>query len=118
MLKHFVERLYPGIICSETTVCEIPERDVKAVQLAGDCFGFRFFDKTVTVVDGETLTGSRKNVSGWYYQGEKMTIDQVKATFGHDAILISNMENNGYTEVVKTRFGFMPLNDNDTVIVI
>lgn len=120
MLKHYVEYLYPGIIVSETSVSEIPERDVSKVEVSGNCFGFRFFDRTVTVVDGETLTGDRKNVSGWHYKGEKMTLEQVKATFGNDGKhdnLIFNMENNGYAAVVKTKFGqFMPLNDNDTVI--
>lgn len=120
MLKHYVEYLYPGIIVSETSVKEVAERDVKSVDLSDGCFGFRFFDRTVTVIDGETLTGDRKNVSGWYYQGEKMTLEQVKATYGSDRnyrILISNMENNGYGAVVKTKFGqFMPLNDNDTVL--
>ncbi len=120
MLKHYVEYLYPDIIVSETSVSEIPERDVKKIELSDDCFGFRFFDRTVIVVDGETLTGDRKNVSSWYYQGEKMTLEQVKAAYGNDGkhdILISNMENNGYVSVVKTKFGqFMPLNDDDTVI--
>ena len=120
MLKHYVEYLYPGILFSETSVKEVAERDVKAVDISDGCFGFRFFDRTVTVIDGETLTGDRKNVSGWYYQGEKMTLEQVKATHGSDhnyRMLISNMENNGYGTVVKTKFGqFMPLNDNDTVL--
>lgn len=120
MLKHYVEYLYPGIFVSETSVSEISERDVSKVEISDNCFGFRFFDRTVTVVDGEPLFGDRKNVSGWHYQGEKMTIEQVKATFGNDSkynILISNMENNGYTAVVKTKFGqFMPLNGEDKVI--
>lgn len=84
MLKHYVEYLYPGILFSETSVKEVAERDVKAVDISDGCFGFRFFDRTVTVIDGETLTGDRKNVSGWYYQGEKMTLEQVKATHGSD----------------------------------
>lgn len=120
MLKHFVEYLYPGIIVSETSVEEVAERDVKKVEVSDSCFGFRFFDRTVSVVDGETLTGDRKNVSGWFYQGERMTLNEVKERFGNDrnySILISNMENNGYDAVVKTRFGqFMPLNKEDTVI--
>lgn len=120
MLKHYVEYLYPGIFVSETSVSEISERDVAKIELSDNCFGFRFFDRTVTIVDGEILTGERKNVSGWHYQGEKMTLEQVKATYGNDGkhdILISNMENNGYVSVVKTKFGqFMPLNDDDTVI--
>ena len=110
MLKHYVEYLYPSIFVSETSVSEISERDVAKIELSDNCFGFRFFDRTVTFVDGEILTGERKNVSGWHYQGEKMTLEQVKATYGND-------ENNGYVSVVKTKFGqFMPLNDGDTVI--
>ena len=120
MLKHYVEYLYPGIFLSESSVSEISERDVSMVSIPDNCFGFRFFDRTETVVDGEILTGHRKNISGWYYKGEKMTLEQVKATFGNDhnyRILISNMEGNGVGAVVKTKFGqFMPLNDEDEVI--
>lgn len=120
MLKHYVEYLYPGIIVSETSVEEISERDVSKVELSDNCFGFRFFDRTVTVIDGETLTGDRKNISGWHYKGEKMTLEQVKANYGSDRnyeTLIWNMENNDYPAVVKTKFGqFMPMNNDDTVI--
>ena len=120
MLKHYVEFLYPGLFCSEASVEEIAERDVNKVELPDNCFGFCFFDRTVTVIDGQTLTGDRKNVSGWYYQGETMTLEQVKAVFGNDSnyrILISNMESNGYNAVVRTKFDqFMPLEDNDTVL--
>lgn len=120
MLKHYVEFLYPGLFVSEASVEEIAERDVKKVELPDNRFGFCFFDRTVTVIDGQTLTGDRKNVSGWYYQGEKMTLEQVKAVFGNDSnyrILISNMEGNGWNAVVRTKFDqFMPLEDNDTVL--
>lgn len=120
MLKHYVEYLYPGIIVSKTSVNEIPERDVNKVDIPANCFGFRFFDRMVTVVDGETLTSDKNNVSGWHYQGEKMTLEQAKATYGNDGehnILISNMEINGYAAVVKTKFGqFIPLRDGDTII--
>ena len=120
MLKHYVEYLHPGIIVSETSVSEISERDVSKVEISVNCFGFRFFDRTVTVVDGEMLTGDRKNISGWQYRGEKMTLDQVKATFGNDSkysILISNMECNDVRAVVRTQFGqFIPLNDGDQII--
>ena len=120
MLKHYVEYLYPGILFSETSVSEISERDVSKVSISDNCFGFRFFDRTVTVVDGEILTGNTKNISGWYYKGEKMTLEQVKATYGNDdnyRILIFNMECNDVGAVVKTKFGqFMPLRDEDEVI--
>ena len=120
MLKHYVEYLHPGIFVSETSVSEIPERDVSKIEISDNCFGFRFFDRTVTVVDSEMLTGDIKNISGWYYRGEKMTLEQVKATFGNDSeysSLISNMECNDVGAVVKTKFGqFIPLNDGDEMI--
>ena len=119
-LKHYIEYLYPGIFLSNSSVSEIPERDVSKVSIPDDCCGFRFFDRTETVLDGEILIGHRKNISGWYYKGEKMTIEQVKATYGYDhnySILISNMECNDVGAVVKTKFGnFMPLHDEDEVI--
>lgn len=120
MLKHYVEYLHPGIIVSETSVREISERDVSKVEISDNCFGFRFFDRTVTFVDGEMFTGKRKNISGWHYRGKKMTLNQVKATFGNDSkysILISNMECNDVRAVVRTQFGqFIPLNDDDQII--
>lgn len=120
MLKHYVEYQYFGIPFSETSVREISERDVSKVSISDNCFGFRFFDRTMTVVDGEILTGNRKNISGWYYKGEKMTLEQVKATLGNDdnyRILISKMGCNDVSTVVKTKFGqFRPLHDGDEVI--
>lgn len=120
MLKHYVEYLHPGIFVSETSVREISERDVSKVEISDNCFGFRFFDRTATIIDGEMLTGDRKNISGWYYYGEKMTLEQVKSTFGNDSkyrILISRMENKDIKVVVKTKLDqFIPLNDGDEVI--
>lgn len=120
MLRHYVEYLYPGLIVNESSVKEIAERDEKKVEVTDNCFGFRFFDRTVTIIDGETLTGERKNVSGWYYKGEKLTLDQLKKSFDNDKNyrrVISNMECNGYAAVLKNKFGqFIPLNYNDTVI--
>lgn len=36
MLKHYVEYLYPGILVSKTSVKEVAERDVKAVNVSDD----------------------------------------------------------------------------------
>ena len=127
MLKHYVEYLYPGILFSiskafkpNSSFSEISERDVSKVSISENCIGFRFFDRTETVLDGEILICHRKNISGWYYKGEKMTIEQVKETYGNDdnfRIIISSMECNDVEFVVKTRFGqFIPLHYKDEVI--
>jgi len=120
MIKHYVEYLFPNIFVSEHSVEEVAERKVKAVNMPNGCFGFRFFDREVTSTNGETIAGDRENVSGWYYQGEKMTLEQVRATYGMDGNyrkLIENMEINGYDTVVKNKFDqFIHFNDNDTVL--
>lgn len=121
MLKHYVEYLFTGLFLCETSVKEVKKQDVKAVDIPNPfCVAFRFFDRNVIVIDGETLQGERKNQTGWYYYGQKMTLEQVKANYGNDHShdsLISNMEDNGYKAVVKTKFDqFLPLEDKDTVL--
>lgn len=119
MLKHYVEILSPGTVVCYSSVEEIAERDPNKVELTDDCFAFRFFDRTIIVTDGKTRTGSKKNVSGWYYKGEKMTLDQVKAAnnTGEYNTLIFNMECDHLDAVVKTDFGkFVELHENDVVI--
>lgn len=116
MLKHYVEY---RLNCEEKITVEIATRNVEKIEIPDNCLGFRFFDRSVTVINGETLTGDKKNLSGWYYLGEEMTLEQVKETYGDDKnykILIFNMENNGY-KIVKTKSGkLIPLKENDTVI--
>lgn len=120
MLKNYVEFLSPGAHAIEHSVKEIPERDAKKVELSDTCFGFRFFDRTVINIDGETFTGERKNVSGWYYIGKKLTLKKLKAAFGNDEnyrTLIFNMEIREFNAVVETKFGyFIPLHDDDKVL--
>ena len=123
MLKHYVEYRCIGNLVSETQdyVYEIAERDVSKVNIEDDCFGFRFFDRTEMVVDGEILTGDRKNISGWYYIGEKITLEQIKATYGNTECIqnISNyMKYHNLTTCVKTKVkGYIyALNDEDQVI--
>lgn len=105
-LKHYVERFYPGIIVSETSVEEIEDRIPTSIKLEEGCYGFRFFDKSIAVIDGETLIGERKNISGIYYPGGVVySIDGVKKHHPEMETLIKNMERNSIDAVVKTKVG-------------
>ncbi len=119
-LRHYIEYAHFGIVVNEVSVREISERDVSKVSIPDNCIGFRFFDRTVVTVDRENLTGKRKNISGWYYRGEKMTLEQIKAAYGNDRNyknLILNMEINHIRAVVRTKFDqFIPLDYDDQVI--
>jgi hypothetical protein len=118
MTKTFVEILYPGSLFSESTVKVVENRE--PIELPEGAFAFRFFDQTISEVDGETLTGKPKNYSGKYYKGEVYTLEQLEEEFGGSGkhqILISNCRYNDWGRVVKTvRGNWQPLEENDVVL--
>jgi hypothetical protein len=125
--KTYVELIYHSLIFSETSVEEVTSRDPQAVIENGNhkkAFGFRFFDQSRKEVelDGKTtiVHGEKRNISPWYYPGGQIfTLEDVKnLTPKKDyAILISNMEGNGYASVCKTRHGgFVPVEKEDVVL--
>jgi len=119
MLKHYVEFLYPGILFAETECREVKSRDHRRLRkIPENCYGFRFFDRTETKVDGEKLYGDRKNYSGTYFiDAYTYSLQDIKDQFPDQKILISNMECNGYKRVVRTRRGnWQPLEKKDKII--
>lgn len=111
MLKHYVEYLHFDGSDYRASVEEIYERNLNNVRLYDNCAGFRFFDRKVIVLaNGEMFTSNQEiNISGWYYfGGVKMTLEEVKATFGNDSEysgLISKMEKNKAKAIVRLKFG-------------
>ena len=120
MLKHYVEYLYPCIVLTKITVIQIPKRDVSKIDLPCDCVGFRFFDIDETEVDGKIILGQKKNFSCWYIEGEKMSLEQFKETFGNDPNyrnMIYLWKENGICAVAQNRFNcFVPLYAGDETI--
>lgn len=116
--KSYVEKIYRGILFSESSVSEVTERDPMQVVNDGTMQGFRFYDKDF-VLDGEkSYDGEKSNFSNWIYFGKRMSLEEVKSQFGHDSknyrILISNMENNNYKYVCHTQVGsFLPMEEGD-----
>lgn len=116
--KSYVEKIYRGILFSESSVSEVTERDPMQVINDGTMQGFRFYDKDF-VLDGEkSYDGEKSNFSNWIYFGKRMSLEEVKSQFGHDSknyrILISNMENNNYKYVCHTQVGsFLPMEEGD-----
>ena len=116
MLRHYVEYLYPGICVSETSTREVAERNAALIAIPDRSFGFRFFSREEVELDGEVLVGKPKDYSNWIYEGEELTLAQVKKRYPDKDTLISNMECNGYDRVVMTRFGqAMLLEEGDKV---
>src|SRR5690349_15021804 len=108
MRKTFVEFFSLGTLFPETTVREIPLRDVdEAVIMARDIverygakpYGFQFFDRERK---DDELDSRIVNRSGTYYLGGKIeTLAEVEARNDpKEEILRSNMRGNGIDKVI------------------
>lgn len=115
--KTYVEKIYRGLLFSESSIKEVTERNPMQIENDGKMQGFRFYDKEY-VVDGEkTYDGEKSNYSRWIYFGKRYSLDEIKAKYGNNPdyrILISNMECNGYNYVCHTQAGsFLPMEEGD-----
>lgn len=116
MKKTYVEFYFAGSFMSEISVHEVENRN-RPIDIPPNAFGYSFYDREETVIDGEKLTGAIKNRSPMTYFGQAMTLDEVKRNVPNSNILISNMQCNGWDKVVRTKLGnFQPLQENDVVL--
>ncbi len=115
--KSYVEKIYRGILFSESSISEVEERDPMQVANDGKMQGFRFYDKEFVVDGDKSYDGDKSNFSNWIYFGKRMSLEEVKAQYGNNSsysILISNMENNNYQYVCHTQAGsFLPMEEGD-----
>lgn len=114
-MKTYCEIWYPGSFYSEEQVIEVTERQPSAIaDKYPSAFAFQFFDQVSkeVEVDGVTRTvrGDRKNLSPKYFPGGKtFNKEEIEAMGPEYRILRSNMNNDGWGVVVKTRRGnFQP----------
>lgn len=125
--KHFVTFYSPGTFVAETSEKPIEKWDIDlAKQMARDIkerynatpYGFRF---TTRGRDDNDLDSRVIASSPLHYLGGKVeTLGQVKArATDKDAILISNMEGNGWDRIITNDNSWrwtQPLNDDDIVV--
>lgn len=113
--KTYVQFLYPGTIVAEIATYEVADRSDPVVPEG--VYGYSFFSRTETIVNGEKLIGEERDRSGHTYIGEAMTAEQIERLPGDYTILLSNMRCNNWPTVVRTVCGnFVPLRSGDRVI--
>lgn len=118
MIEHYIQKLYPGILFSETINKPIDHRNYKNIVKEDRCYGFRFYDVEKTISeDGRELTSEPFNFSCFHYYGKKYSLDEVIEKFPNEKTLIANMKINQYDSVVQTLNGnFYELNEKDVVL--
>jgi hypothetical protein len=127
MKKHYIEFLSPGTFVSESTQKEIDSWDIeKAKKMAKSIkerhgatpYGFRFITRERKEGDFDSKETKR---SGIYFLGGKiLTLKDIKKRNDpKDSILISNMECNGYNEVIENTNSYrstFPFKRNDVIL--
>lgn len=112
MDRHYVQFDPIGTMLSweyiESLKQEVPERDPTKIQMPPNCSAFQFYDRPVTVVDGEEQLGNPTNFSAWYCTGRKITLKELKA--GDKAAkkypgLIALLEKNNLEEIIEVTNG-------------
>ena len=116
-VKKYVTFFFPSVFVDDEEDKEVGHRDPNKLKIPAGCHAFRFYERKVVTVDGETLKGPCKNYTGLYYiNGDIFTIEQVRSQFPNEKILIDNMRGNGWDKVIRTRSGgWRPFEKDDNV---
>ena len=118
-LFHFVEMKCSDGNRIRNKVQYVENRDIAYVDYSDHrILGFRFYDISAIKIDGEILKGNPKNISGWYYKGKKMTLEQLKEVQTEDAAaMVYAMETYIKDECVDTGFGKYFILEKDDVVL-
>jgi hypothetical protein len=115
MVNHYVKILYPGSFVSEESHQKINLR--KEFELPKNAYGYQFYDKEKTIINGEELEGKAKHRTKTFLKGIIYTLEEVKRLFPESRTLISNMEINKWDKVIKCAQGFLPFIENDYELI-
>ena len=89
--KTYIEYFFPGLLFSANASEETNKEKKFPKKLPRNCYGFRFYEVTSDVVDGEELSGKAKNYSNLYLIGKEYSFKEVKKRWSNQTILISNL---------------------------
>ena len=108
--------LVVGLLFAETCRREIPDFNLPSVsEMPKGAVGYRYLARSFVLGDGETLYGPDRDISPWVFWGEAYDEERVKLV-EDNAILLSNMRNNGMSVVCRTwRGNFMPIGKGDKI---
>jgi hypothetical protein len=103
--KRYVQYHFGGLLAPETSTREITDLDQLHLTMPESALGYRTFERSSSVVDGETLLGEAKNYSPWTFYGRRMTLADVERELPNESNLIANMRDHPQLDVVQTPGG-------------
>ena len=118
--KTYVQKVYPGIMRSDTYVSEVEDRDPLKIENNGDMLCFRFFDKEIIKDKNKTYISDEINSSNWFFFGTRLTENDIKLLLGESKkcrIILRRMKEDGYKYICHTDFDtFLPMEEGDTTM--
>lgn len=127
MKKHFVTFLSPGTFVAEQTTLLVDSWDVdmavemsKEIKERYDATPYGFFFSTRERQDDELDSKTTEQSGTYYLGGEIISLEELRLENNpENKILISNMEINGWNEIVVNKNSWswtQPLRENDVVL--
>lgn len=113
MLKTFIEM---DNWAAPATVHEVSSANPNDLKIPlTDVVRFRFFQQTVTIINGEELRSEKKNFSNWYYVGKRLNASGVKSLYPASRELLSKMKKANCDAVLIRDETLLLLSPGDTV---
>jgi hypothetical protein len=107
---HYVTFWSPGSFVAEEWTVPVDSPDPRKVAWPDNAYAFRMF-KREDVIDGDkTYQGKPERIGKIYYHPDSsvQSLDEARTNPRATRILISNMEGNGWQQVIWTRWGTWP----------
>jgi hypothetical protein len=109
-IKKWVKFRTPGSFCAEDWNRDVDSFDPSKIVWPDNAYCFQFYTRE-DVVDGDKrYEGKAESVGPLYYHPESKieTLSQVKANPKAGRCLVGNMECNGWTHIIWSRWGNWP----------
>jgi hypothetical protein len=107
---HYVIFWHPGSFVAEESRRDVESADPRKVKWPDSAYAFRLF-KREDVIDGDKVyEGKPEQLGPLYYHPDSavQSLDEARANPRATKILISNMERNGWKQIIWTRWGSFP----------
>ena len=112
----------PNILCADTWTEDVTGDDPNEVVWPERAYAFRMYYRVDVYIDGERFKGDNQGGGVTYYHPDSKveSIDEVRARNNpEDSTLLGNMECNGWSHIIWTRWGNWPQPyESDTVVVL
>ncbi len=91
-VAHYVEFVFPNVFMDGSSYEQIKERKDELVHIPEGAYAYRFFDRTLAIINGEVLLGEKRNYSNYAYIGTEYSLSEIKRLFPKNQHIIEKLE--------------------------